>query len=391
MSKNYNQRALILHKKHKGKLGIHSLLPLSTKADLSVLYTPGVASVSELIGKDRRLARAYTMNGRMIAVISDGSAILGLGNLGPEAALPVMEGKCLLFKQFADVDAFPLVLGTQDTEEIIRIIKAVAPSFAGINLEDISAPRCFEIEERLRDELAIPVFHDDQHGTAIVVLAGLINALRVVKKDIRKIRLVINGAGAAGSAVYRLLVRAGVKRETVYMLDSKGILHPDRGGIRGYKREIAQETNRERITGGLAEALRGADVFIGMSVADVLTPQMVETMAEKSIVFALANPNPEIAYAVAKKTSIAVLGTGRSDYPNQINNVLAFPGVFRGVLDAGATMITEEMKLAAGEAIASLVSRKDLSSEYIIPEPFDERVARKVATAVRGAWKTRSK
>lgn len=384
---NYDKRSIAAHKKHQGKIEVNSLFPLKNKDDLSIAYTPGVAAVCNLIAADKKAARTHTLKGRTVAVISDGSAILGLGNLGPEAALPVMEGKCALFKAFAGVDAFPLVLGTQDTEEIIAAIKAVAPTFGGINLEDIAAPRCFEIEERLRAELNIPVFHDDQHGTAVVVLAAFLNALRVTKRELRKTKVVINGAGAAAVAVYRMLVLAGVERGNVIMLDSKGILHADRGGIRGYKRAIAEETNRKSKSGGLDEALPGADVFIGTSVADVLTPELVLLMADAPIVFALANPNPEIAYEVAKKTKIAVIGTGRSDYPNQINNVLAFPGIFKGALSSGATAISEEMKLAAAVAIAKLVSKKELSATYIIPKPFDKRVARAVATAVAKAWK----
>lgn len=384
---NYDKRSIAAHKKNKGKIEVNSLFPLKNKEDLSIAYTPGVAAVCLLIANDKKAALTHTLKGRTVAVISDGSAVLGLGNLGAEAALPVMEGKCALFKQFAGVDAFPLVLATQDTEEIIAAIKAVAPTFGGINLEDISAPRCFEIEERLRTELSIPVFHDDQHGTAIVVLAALLSALKVTKREIRQTKVVINGAGAAAVAVYRMLVLAGIERGNVIMLDSKGILTHDRGGIRGYKRAIAEETNRKARSGSLADALPGADVFIGTSVADVLTPALVEVMADAPIVFPLANPNPEIAYDVAKKTKIKVLGTGRSDYPNQINNVLAFPGIFKGALACGATTITEEMKLAAAHAIAKLVSKKELSPDYIIPKPFDKRVAPAVALAVARAWK----
>ena len=384
---NYDKRSIALHKKHKGKISVTSLVPLKTKDDLSLAYTPGVGAVSLLIAGDKRIARTHTLKGRTVAVISDGSAVLGLGNLGAEAALPVMEGKCALFKEFANVDAFPLVLSTQNTDEIVAAIKAIAPTFGGINLEDISAPRCFEIEERLRRELNIPVFHDDQHGTAIVVLAALINALKVVKKDMYRAKIVINGAGAAATAVYRICILAGVVRGNIIMLDSKGILHPDRGGIRGYKREIALETNRKGKEGGLAEALIEADVFIGTSVANVLTRELVELMADEPVVFALANPNPEIEYEVAKKTKIAVLGTGRSDYPNQINNVLAFPGIFRGALDVGAVAITEEMKVAAAHAIAKIVSKNELTALYIIPKPFDVRVVKAVASAVRLAWK----
>lgn len=384
---NYDKRSLAAHKKHRGKLEMRSKLPLRTKDDLSIAYTPGVAAVCLAIAKDKRLAYTHTMKGRTVAVISDGSAILGLGNLGPEAALPVMEGKCALFKEFAGVDAIPLVLSTQDTEEIIAAVKAIAPTFGGINLEDIAAPRCFEIEERLKHELAIPVFHDDQHGTAIVVLAALLNALRVTKKDIKTIRVVMSGAGAAAVAIYRMLTRAGVLRGNVIMLDSKGILHPDRGGLRGYKKELALETNRKGRAGDLCAALPDADVFIGVSTADVLNAEWIESMADQPIVFALANPNPEISYAAAKKTKIAVLGMGRSDYPNQINNVLVFPGMFKGALAVGAATITEEMKLAAAYSLAKLVSSKKLSATCIIPKPLDKRVAKAVARAVGEAWK----
>jgi malic enzyme len=384
---NYDKHALAAHKKHQGKIALRSLFPLRNKVDLSIAYTPGVGAVSLAIAKDKKLARTHTLKGRTIAVISDGSAVLGLGNLGPEAALPVMEGKCALFKEFAGVDAFPLVLTSQDTEEIIAAVKAVAPTFGGINLEDISAPRCFAIEERLRNELDIPVFHDDQHGTAIVVLAALINALRVTKRKIGNARVVINGAGAAATAVYRILLSAGVVPGNVIMLDSKGILARTRGDLSGYKRTISEESNSEKREGDLPVALSGADVFIGVSAADVLKPEWVSLMADEPIIFALANPNPEIDYASAMKTKVRVLGTGRSDYPNQINNVLAFPGIFRGALDAGATRITEEMKLAAAYAIAKLVSPKSLSSKNIIPTPFDRRVAPAVARAVARAWK----
>ncbi|OGZ06117.1 MAG: malate dehydrogenase [Candidatus Lloydbacteria bacterium RIFCSPHIGHO2_01_FULL_49_22] len=384
---DYNKRSLAQHKKYQGKIEVRSLVSIKNKDDLSLAYTPGVAAVCLAIAKDKRIARTHTLKGRTVAVVSDGSAILGLGNLGALAALPVMEGKAALFKTFADVDAFPIVLDTQDTEEIIATVKAIAPTFGGINLEDIAAPRCFEIEERLKQALDIPVFHDDQHGTAIVVAAAFLNALRVVKKDIRRVRIVINGAGAAAVAVYRMLVRAGVMRGNIIMLDSKGILHADRGGIRGYKQAIAHETNREGRRGGLDVAIEGVDVFIGVSAPNVLTSAMVETMADVPVVFAMANPDPEIAFEVAQKTKIAVLGTGRSDHPNQINNVLIFPGIFRGALDVGAREITEDMKLAAALAIAKLVTKSELSATYIIPKPFDKRVVLAVANAVKKAWR----
>ena len=384
---DYNKRSLAQHKKYQGKIEVRSLVSIKNKDDLSLAYTPGVAAVCLAIAKDKRIARTHTLKGRTVAVVSDGSAILGLGNLGALAALPVMEGKAALFKTFADVDAFPIVLDTQDTEEIIATVKAIAPTFGGINLEDIAAPRCFEIEERLKQALDIPVFHDDQHGTAIVVAAAFLNALRVVKKDIRRVHIVINGAGAAAVAVYRMLVRAGVMRGNIIMLDSKGILHADRGGIRGYKQAIAHETNREGRRGGLDVAIEGVDVFIGVSAPNVLTSAMVETMADVPVVFAMANPDPEIAFEVAQKTKIAVLGTGRSDHPNQINNVLIFPGIFRGALDVGAREITEDMKLAAALAIAKLVTKSELSATYIIPKPFDKRVVLAVANAVKKAWR----
>ncbi|MEK7134649.1 MAG: NADP-dependent malic enzyme [Patescibacteria group bacterium] len=380
---NYSHHSIQKHGKHKGKIGIVSYFPLKTKEDLSIAYTPGVAAVSRHIAENPKAARTHTMKGRMIAVISDGSAILGLGNLGPEAALPVMEGKCALFKAFAGVDAFPIVLGTQDTEEIIAAVKAIAPTFGGINLEDISGPRCFEIEERLKKELPIPVFHDDQHGTAIVVFAALINALKVVKKKLGDVRIVINGAGAAATATTKFLVFAGANPKNIRVLDTKGILTLGREHMSRSKDELAKLTNPKGERGNLKDALENADVFIGMSAKNVLIPEWVDGMAEKPIVFALANPDPEIDPKSVKKTKIAVFGTGRSDLPNQINNVLAFPGIFRGALDADARQITDEMKLAAAKAIASLVPAKKLSATYIVPDPFDKRVALAVARAVK--------
>ena len=380
---DYFKQSLILHKKLKGKLGIYSKVPLNNKKDLSLAYTPGVAAVSKLLSKNKKLARDYTLKANSIAVISDGSAVLGLGNIGPFGALPVMEGKAILFKEFAGVDAYPICLDTQDVEEIIRTIKIISIGFGGINLEDISAPRCFEIEERLKKELDIPVMHDDQHGTAIVVLAALINSLKLIKKDKTKIKIVVNGAGSAAIAIVNLLIKYGVKSGNIVMLDSKGTLNKDRKDLNKYKSKIADITNSQKIIGGLKEALDKTDVFIGVSVADVLLPEYVNIMAKDSIVFAMANPNPEISLENAKKTKIKVFGTGRSDYPNQINNVLAFPGIFRGVLDSGAKQITEEMKLASAFAIANLVSSKELSEHYIIPSPFDNRVSKAVARAVK--------
>ncbi|MBA3733214.1 NAD-dependent malic enzyme [Patescibacteria group bacterium] len=379
---NYSKLSLVLHKKFKGKLEVKSKTPLRNKHDLSISYTPGVAEVSRQIAKDKNLAYTYTLKSNSVAVITDGSAVLGLGNIGPYAALPVMEGKALLFKEFADVNAYPICLNTQDTEEIIKTIKNISVGFGGINLEDISAPKCFEIEERLKNELNIPVMHDDQHGTAIVILSALINALKVVKKEKSEIKVVVNGAGSAAIATTNLLLKYGVSGKNIIMVDTKGTIHTERTDLNPYKQKIAKKTNSKKITGDLGEALRNADVFIGVSVADVLKPEYVERMAVDPIVFAMANPNPEISIEEAKKTKIKVFGTGRSDYPNQINNILVFPGIFRGVLDSGAKKITEKMKLASAIAIASLVSKKKLSPEYIIPNPFDKRVAKVVAKAV---------
>lgn len=385
-SMDYKKQSLALHKKLKGKIAICPKINIGNKNDLSMAYTPGIAAVCELIAKHREAVISHTIKANTVAVATDGSAVLGLGNIGPYAALPVMEGKALLFKKFGGVDAFPICLDTQDTEEIIKTIKIIAPVFGGINLEDISAPRCFEIEERLKRELNIPVFHDDQHGTAIVVLAALINGLKVVKKDISEVKTIINGAGAAGMAVANMFILAGMRDKNIVMLDTKGALYSGREHMNFYKEKIAARTNAEKIKGGLEEALVFADVFIGVSVADVLRPEWIKKMTENPIVFAMANPNPEISYALAKKTKIKVFGTGRSDYPNQINNVLAFPGVFRGALDIQAREITEKMKLDAADAIASLVSKKELSAEYIIPKPFDKRVTKAVAAAIKKSY-----
>lgn len=379
---NYYKKSVALHKKLKGKLGVYSKVPIRNKEDLSLAYTPGVAEVSKILTKNKKLASSLTLKSNSVAVISDGSAVLGLGDIGPFGALPVMEGKAILFKEFAGTDAYPICLDTKDTEEIIKTIKIISVGFGGINLEDISAPRCFEIEERLKKELDIPVMHDDQHGTAVVVLAGLINALKVVKKKKEKIKIVVNGAGAAAIAIVNLLIGYGVKGENIIMLDSRGPIYKGRKNLNIYKARIAKRTNLKKIKGGLDESLKGADVFIGVSVANALDPKWVEGMAREPIVFAMANPNPEISMNEAKKTKIKVFGTGRSDYPNQINNVLAFPGIFKGALDAGAKKITEKMKLASAEAIARLVSKQKLSPNYIIPSPFDKRVAKAVAKAV---------
>lgn len=370
-----------------GKLTIESKLPIRNRDDLSLIYTPGVARICEAIAKDPSDARRLTIKRNTIAVVTDGSAVLGLGNIGPLAALPVMEGKAALFKRFANIDAFPICLDTQDTEEIVRTVKAIAPVFAGINLEDISAPRCFEIEARLRAELDIPVFHDDQHGTAIVCLAALRNALKVVGKKIEDVELVMSGAGAAGTAVLKLLFAAGLRHATV--ADQKGIIHVGREDIDpdtslGW---IAEATNKSVKTGTLKDAMVGADVFIGVSAANLLAAEDIAKMAPNSIVFALANPNPEIDPAQAAKFA-AVVATGRSDFANQINNVLAFPGFFRGLLDAGATQITEEMLLAAAKALADCVEPSELNASYIVPSVFHADVSQRVAEAVRNVAKS---
>ena len=384
---NYGNKSLLVHKKYRGKIEIKAKVPTKNKDDLSVAYTPGVAEVSKLLARDSSAAYTHSIKANTILIITDGSAVLGLGNIGPLGALPVMEGKALLFKIFGNVDAFPICLDTQDTEEIIKTIKNIAPAFGGINLEDISAPRCFEIEQRLKKELAIPVFHDDQHGTAIVVLAALINALTVVKKKKENVKIVINGAGAAAQAILHLVVKAGFSAKKITMLDSRGIISKNRKNLDDYKQKIAQNTNGDSVEGGLREAINNSDVFIGVSVKDVLTVEMVKSMSENPIVFAMANPNPEISYKEAKKAKISVFGTGRSDYPNQINNVLAFPGIFRGVLDSRVREITDEMKIAASYAIASLIPKSKLKNNYIIPNPFDKRVAKAVAKAIVSANK----
>jgi malate dehydrogenase (oxaloacetate-decarboxylating) len=369
-----------------GKLTIESKLPIRNRDDLSLIYTPGVARICEAIAKDPRDARRLTIKRNTIAVVTDGSAVLGLGNIGPLAALPVMEGKAALFKRFANIDAFPICLDTQDTDEIVRTVKAIAPVFAGINLEDISAPRCFEIEARLRAELDIPVFHDDQHGTAIVCLAALRNALKVVGKRIEDVQLVMSGAGAAGTAVLKLLFAAGLRHATV--ADQNGIIHVGRDDIdpNSSLGWVAEATNKTGKTGTLKDAIVGADVFIGVSAANLLVAEDISRMAANSIVFALANPNPEIDPAQAAKYA-AVVATGRSDFANQINNVLAFPGFFRGLLDAGATQITEEMLLAAAKALADCVEPSELNASYIVPSVFHADVSQRVAEAVRNVAK----
>jgi malate dehydrogenase (oxaloacetate-decarboxylating) len=366
-----------------GKIEMHSKVPVKTRDDLSMAYTPGVARVCSAIAEDRDAAWNLTIKQNTVAVVSDGTAVLGLGDIGPEAAMPVMEGKALLFKEFGGVDAWPLCLDTKDTDEIVAIVKAIAPGFGGINLEDISAPRCFEIEERLRAELDIPVFHDDQHGTAIVVLAAMLNALRVVDKKIEDVRVVLTGVGAAGVAVTDILLNAGVR--TVIGCDSAGAIYDGREGLSSVKQAYAERTNPACRPGTADEVLEGADVYLGLSLPGAITRAGVERMADNAIVFAMANPTPEIAPADLPPGKVAVVATGRSDYPNQINNVLAFPGVFRGALDVRASAITESMKVAAGHAIASVITDDELGPEYVIPSVFNRDVSLAVAAAVAEA------
>ena len=380
---DYAKKSLALHKQKKGKLSLTGTVSVKNKQDLATVYSPGVGAVSSLIAKDPSAVYTHTIKSHTIAVVSDGSAVLGLGNIGPLAALPVMEGKALLFKEFAGLDAFPLCLDTQDTEEIIRTVKYLAPTFGGINLEDISAPRCFEIEARLRKELSIPVFHDDQHGTAIVLLAALTNALLVVKKKKENISIVINGAGAAAQAVFHLLEAAGFATEKMFILDSQGIISTRRPDLDTYKTVLAKKTNSEKRVGGLTEAIIGADVFIGLSKADVLTATHVATMSTDPVVFALANPNPEISFEEAQKANIAIFATGRSDYPNQINNVLVFPGLFKGLLDARIPQVTTEIELAVAETLAKLIPSNKRSATSIIPEPFDSRIVPAIVKAIK--------
>ena len=377
--KDYNKLALAAHKKMQGKLEVVSKGRLKTTEDWSTMYTPGVGAVSSHLAKHPEDARKYTIKRNTVAVISDGSAVLGLGNIGPLGALPVMEGKCAIFKEMADVDAFPIVLDTQDTEEIISIVKAIAPGFGGINLEDISAPRCFEIEDRLKKELDIPVFHDDQHGTAIVVLAGLINAAKVVEKKLTKMRVVIVGAGAAGRAIALLLAEAGIAE--VIATDRQGTIYEGRPALLPYKKELAKVTNRTKVKGEVLDAVDGADVLIGVSGPGTISRLHIEKMAPQAIVFALANPIPEIKPDDAKLAGAAVVATGRSDFPNQVNNSLVFPGIFRGALDKGVNAITEEMKLAAAKKIASLV-KKPIASK-IIPSVNEKDLVKKVASVVK--------
>lgn len=374
------QESLDCHSEWRGKLDILPKMQLTTRHDLALAYTPGVAEPCRAIAKDPSSVYDYTIKGNTVAVISDGSAVLGLGNIGPEAAMPVMEGKCALFKAFAGVNAFPICLDTQDTEEIIKACVQIAPAFGGINLEDISAPRCFEIEERLNDLLDIPVFHDDQHGTAIVVLSALINSLRLVGKEAGSAKVVINGAGAAGIAITKLLLLYGF--ENILLCDIDGILSTSSARINPAQKELLGRVNREDVSGSLADALAGADIFVGVSAPGAVTQAMVHTMADDAIVFAMANPTPEIFPDEALAAGAKVVGTGRSDFPNQINNVIAFPGIFKGALQSRAGRITDQMKLSAAEALASLVSDTELSPDFVMPDPFDPRIADCVADAV---------
>lgn len=375
------EEALKMHKEKRGKLGVHSKVAVNNANDLSLAYSPGVAEPCLDIHEDESKVFDYTMKGNLVAVVSNGTAVLGLGNIGPKAAMPVMEGKALLFKSFADVDAFPICLDTMDPDKIVEVVKLLQPTFGGVNLEDIAAPQCFEIEDRLRKTCDIPIFHDDQHGTAIVTAAGLINALKLVNKDIEDIRVVANGAGAAGVAIVKLLLHMGVK--DVILCDTNGIIYEGRPvGMNPFKEEMARITNKEQKQGTLADALIEADVFVGVSAAGSVTNEMVRSMNQDPIIFAMANPVPEIMPEDAKEAGALVVGTGRSDYPNQVNNVLAFPGIFRGALDVHAKEINEEMKLAAVYAIAGLISDDELYPDYVIPDPFDRRVAAHVAAAV---------
>ncbi len=381
---NYSEEALRIHEEKKGKIEVISKVRVENKDDLSIAYTPGVAQPCLKIHEDKENVYKYTAKGNMVAVVSDGSAVLGLGNIGAKAAIPVMEGKAILFKDFAGVDAFPICLESQDVEEIIKTVKMIEPVFGGINLEDISAPRCFEIENRLKEELDIPVFHDDQHGTAIIVTAGIINAVKQIEnKEIEDLEVVINGAGAAGIAICKMLLNMNVKN--VVLCDRYGILEEDSKDINWAQKEMLKYTNKNKERGSLVDAVRGKDVFVGVSRPKMLTAEMINTMNDKPIVFAMANPEPEIMPDEAKKSGVFIMGTGRSDFPNQVNNVLAFPGVFKGALECRASEINEEMKVAAAKAIADFVSEDELGREKILPMAFEEGIAEAVAKAVKEA------
>ncbi|TJX12882.1 NADP-dependent malic enzyme [Tissierella creatinini] len=380
---DYFEESLKLHEEHKGKIEVISKIKVETREDLSLAYTPGVAEPCRQIHKNEDDIFKYTSKGNIVAVVTDGSAVLGLGDIGPKAALPVMEGKSILFKEFANVDAFPICIDSNDVDEIVKTVKLISPGFGGINLEDIGAPRCFEIEERLKEDLDIPVFHDDQHGTAIVVLSGLMNALKIVGKKVEEIKIVINGAGAAGTAIATLLMAAGAKN--VIICDRNGALHNGREKMNDAKVTLAKESNPNNEKGSLGDVMVASDVFIGVSSAEAVSPEMVKSMNKDSIILAMANPIPEIMPDLAKEAGVRVIGTGRSDFPNQINNVLVFPGVFRGALDVRAREINLEMKLAAAYAIADYIDEKDLNEENIIPSALDKRVASKVAQAIAEA------
>jgi len=376
-----NEKALMLHEKWQGKLEITAKSKVNSREDLSIAYTPGVAEPCRKIAENKEDVYKYTMKANTVAVVTDGSAVLGLGNIGPEAAMPVMEGKAVLFKEFAGVNAFPICLDTQDVEEIIKVVTLIAPTFGGINLEDISAPRCFEIEKRLKETLDIPVFHDDQHGTAIVVLAAIYNSLKIVKKDMQSCKVVINGAGSAGVAIGKLLLEAGFTN--LVMVDLKGIIHKDEDWLNWAQEEMATKTNPDNLRGDLSFALKGSDIFVGVSAPNIVTKEMIASMNKDAIVFPMANPTPEIMPNLALEAGARIVGTGRSDFPNQVNNVLAFPGIFKGILEGRGRVITEEMKLATAKAIASMVKDEDLNDECILPAPFEPGIADAVAQAVK--------
>lgn len=379
MSIDYNEISLQLHEKNKGKISVTSKVQIKTMQDLSVAYTPGVAQPCKEIAKDEQNVYKYTSKPNLVAVVTDGSAVLGLGDIGPLAAMPVMEGKAILFKEFANIDAFPICLSTKDVDEIVETIIRISPTFGGINLEDISAPRCIEIEQKLKDALNIPVFHDDQHGTAIVVLAAVINALRITKKEVNKCKVVINGSGSAGLAIAKLLIQYGFKN--IIMCDKQGILNEENVS-NGAQKEVILKTENKNLSGQLKDALVNSDIFIGVSAANLVNEEMVKSMNKDSIIFAMANPIPEIMPDIAKKAGARIVGTGRSDFPNQINNVLAFPGIFRGALDAKASAITEEMKMSAAKALAFILTDDELNEDNIIPNAFDPRVVLAVSKAV---------
>jgi malate dehydrogenase (oxaloacetate-decarboxylating) len=380
---NIGEMSLKLHEEKVGKIEVISKVRVENRADLSLAYTPGVAEPCKKIYEDKENVYKFTSKGNLVAVVTDGTAVLGLGDIGPEAGMPVMEGKAILFKEFANVDAFPICLATKDVDEIVKTVKMIAPTFGGINLEDIASPRCFEVERRLKEELDIPVFHDDQHGTAIVVSAGLINALRLVNKKMEEVTAVVNGAGAAGTSIVKMLLSLGIGE--IVLCDIEGILCEKSTDLIGHKLEMAKVTNRKLKTGTLKDAFVGADIFVGVSAGNLVTEEMIQSMNKDAIIFAMANPVPEIMPDLAKKAGARVVGSGRSDFPNQVNNVLAFPGIFRGALDVRASDINEEMKLAAAYAIAHIIPEEELREDYIIPDPFDKRVATNIAAAVAKA------